>query len=391
MARNRRTTDYALPADVTSVVAAPPTNGQAQRNGNLPERGPGAAPVVAPGAPVTPEEDGPLTRMRLAMPSLTGTARACAQYVLANAWEVRGLSIREVAIRAGVSANAVNRFSCGLKYEGYRDFSQALTLDLGKILGAAYALPTSLTDAPGTSGRFGASSPPGEARVVSATGPVGSAAIPGRGTPEGVASVLARVFELEIEALQDTLRTLDVKAAERAVEALASAQDVLFIGTGAAMALSELAAYRLKVLGMRASWAGDPGAIVPEIHLLVPGDVVCAISYHGATRHIVDALEHARDRGLTTICITAVPGSAAGQRADIQLVAFGQQTALGFGQFASRVASATMLDALAAAVAWRRQDHAIAHAAELVAVMLKRNTVTAGRSSRPGAKKERAR
>jgi len=391
MARNRRTTDYAIPANTGNVVSTLATNGRARRNGDPPESvlraAPTVAPVVpvAPVAPVTPEEDGPLAHIRLAMPSLTGTASACAQYVLANAWEVRGLSIREVATRAGVSANAVNRFSRGLGYDGYRAFSQALTLELGKILGAAYALPTSLTDAPGTSGRFGAASPPG------AAGAVGGSAIPGRGTPEGVAGVLARVFELEIEALQDTLRTLDVKAAERAVEALAGAQDVLFIGTGAAMALSELAAYRLKVLGMRAYWAGEPGAIVPEIHLLAPGDVVCAISYHGATRHIVDALEHATDRGLTTICITAVPGSAAGQRADIQLVAFGQQTALGFGQFASRVASATMLDALAAAVAWRRQDRAIAHAAELVAVMLKRNTVTAGRSSRPSAKRERPR
>ena len=206
----------------------------------------------------------------------------------------------------------------------------------------------------------------------------------GVGADGDIARVVRRVFALEIEALQDTVRHLDAEAARRAVEALAGAGGVLFIGTGAAMALSELAAYRLKVLGLRASWAGDPGTILPEIHLLGPGDVLCAISYHGATRHVVEALDHARQRGLTTICLTAVPGSPAAQRADIRLVAFGQQTALGFGQFASRVAVVALLDALAAAVAWRR-DGAVAHATELVAVMQGNNTV-AERRRPAGAK-----
>ena len=333
----------------------------------------GASPSGAAGAPAAPAawgahatapvEDGPLTRIRRMLPSLTGTGRACADYVLANAWEVRGLPIADVAARAGVSPNAVNRFSRAIGYEGYRAFSQALTLELGKILGAAYALPASVTDLPGPDRTDGAATD--------------AAALAG-----GAGVVLRRVFELEIEALRDTLATLD-RAAERAVEALAEAQQVLFIGTGAAAALSELAAYRLKVLGIRAAWAADPGAIAPEIHLLAAGDVVCAISYHGATRHILESIDHARDRGLTTIGITAVPGSPIARRVDIRLVAFGQQTALGFGQFASRVASLTLLDALAAAVAWRRGDAAVTHATELVGTMQRRAELRGARAVRP--------
>jgi DNA-binding MurR/RpiR family transcriptional regulator len=306
---------------------------------------------------------------------LSGTARACAEYVLGNAWEVRRQAIAEVAVRAGVSQNAVNRFSHTLGYTGYRDFSQALALELGRILGAAYALPASVTSATSAT-----------ADEVAAGAVAGAPAVGGG----DIARVVRRVFALEIEALQDTVRHLDAEAARRAVEALAGAGGVLFVGTGAAMALSELAAYRLKVLGLRASWAGDPGIILPEIHLLGPGDVLCAISYHGATRHVVEALDHARQRGLTTICLTAVPGSPAALRADIRLVAFGQQTALGFGQFASRVAAATLLDALAAAVAWRRGDEAVAHATELVAVMQGNNTVAERRRPPAGARSRRA-
>jgi hypothetical protein len=165
------------------------------------------------GAPAAaPDEDGPLTRIRRTLPSLTGTGQACANYVQANAWELRGLPIADVAARAGVSPNAVNRLSRAIGYEGYRAFSQALTLELGRILGAAYALPASGTDLPGTD-------LPGTDR----TNGVGTDAAALAG---GAGVVLRRVFELEIEALRDTLATLD-RAAERAVEALAEAQQVL--------------------------------------------------------------------------------------------------------------------------------------------------------------------
>jgi RpiR family carbohydrate utilization transcriptional regulator len=316
--------------------------------------------------------DGPLGRIRRALPGLSGTARACAEYVLANAWEVRRQAIAEVATRAGVSPNAVNRFSRALGYQGYRDFSQALALELGRVLGAAYALPASVIEP--LQGEEGEERGEGEAGAK-------GAGESGLGGPDGaIGHLVRRVFALEIEALQDTVLHLDLEATRRAVEALAGAGGVLFVGTGAAMALSELAAYRWKVLGLRAAWAGDPGTVLPEIHLLGPGDVLCAISYYGATRHVVDALDHARRRGLTTICLTAVPGSPAAQRADVRLVAFGQQTALGFGQFASRVAAATLLDALAAAVAWCRRDEAVAHATELVEVMQRRHTVGPNRA-----------
>ena len=337
MPRNRRKTDYDAPRA-------------------LPDQ-------TQPGA-----QDGPLGRIRRALPSLTGTGRACGEHVLAHAWETRGQSIAQVAARAGVSPNAVNRFSRALGYQGYRAFSHALTLELGQILGAAYALPASVAALPGSPTAPGAGgSPP--ARGGAADGDAGN-----------VGAVLRRVFELEIEALRDTLATLD-SAAERAVEALAEAEQVLFIGTGAAAAVAELAAYRLKVLGLRAASACDPGSIAPELHLMGPGDVLCAISYHGATRHILEAIDHARDRGVTVIGITAVPGSPAARSADIRLVAFGQQTALGFGQFASRVAAATLLDALAAGVAWRRSD-AVQHATELVAMMQRRAEPSGARPSR---------
>ena len=265
----------------------------------------------------------------------------------------------------GVSQNAVNRFSRTLGYRGYREFSQALVMDLGRILGAAYSLPDSITDG---------------SLLGSGTLAVGEEG----GTTASVSSVVSWVLAQEVAALQDTVHALDGEAIERAVAALVGAQTVLFIGTGTGMTLCELAAYRLKFLGRRAAWAGEPGSILPEIHLLRPGDVVCAVSHHGVTRHVVEALDDARQRGLTTICVTAVASSPAAQRADILLTAIGSHVGLGFGQFASRMTAVALLEALTAGVAWVTRDASVPHANDLMQAIQRRNTVARGRrSTRP--------
>ena len=300
---------------------------------------------------------GTLDRIRVTRPELRGALSACATYVADNPWQVRGQSIKEVAIGAGVSRNAVHRFTRAIGYEGFRSFVQALSLDLGRVIGSAYGLPSSLV----------------------------APSVIGSGTeyaPVSVQSVIARVFELEIEALADTMRNIP-QSIERVVDALVGANEILFVGTGAAMALCELSAYRLMTLGIRANAASDPGVILPRIFLMKPGDVVFAVSYHGNTRHVNEALEDGRARGLTTVCLTAVSGSIAGSLADHELLVIGPRTAIAFGQFASRVASATMLDALAAAVAWRLDETALPHANALQTALRIRTSETRRQGTRP--------
>lgn len=294
---------------------------------------------------------GTLDRIRVARPELRGALSACATYVADNPWQVRGQSIKEVASGAGVSTNAVHRFTRAIGYDGFRSFVQALSLDLGRVIGSAYGLPSSLVAPP----------------FVACNG--------SENPSVSVQSVIARVFELEIEALADTMRNIP-RSIERVVDALVGANEILFVGTGAAMALCELTAYRLMTLGIHASAASDPGAILPRIFLMKPGDVVFAVSYHGNTRHVNEALEDGRARGLTTVCLTAVSGSIAGSLADHELMVIGPRTAIAFGQFASRVASATMLDALAAAVAWRLEETALPHANALQTALRSRTSET---------------
>src|SRR5262245_643063 len=307
-----------------------------------------AGPRVEEGA--LPSGGGPLSRVRLVLPELSDALRTCAEFVLAGPWEARGLSIYELAARAGVSTHAVSRYARRLGYRGYREFSQALATELGEIQGAAYAIPDAL---------------------------VGQ--LPDGGEPGGAAGIVARVLAVEQAALQDTLRAIDSGEVERAVAALARARRVLFVTTGAGVGVCEMAAYRLKVLGVPAAVTPDPATVIPEVHLLEPGDVVVGVSYHGYSRGVVEGLAYARERELTTICITAAAGSPAARRADVQLVVAGRAEALGLGQFSSRVATAALLEALATGLAWVRRDRAVPPAAEVTLAAQRHTSVPIGR------------
>jgi DNA-binding MurR/RpiR family transcriptional regulator len=137
---------------------------------------------------------------------------------------------------------------------------------------------------------------------------------------------------------------------------------VLLVGTGSGLPVCALAAYRLTVLGIRAVACGDPRAVVAELHLLRPGDVVFAITHHGASYQVVAALRGAGERGVAGLCLTAAAGSPAARAADVVLLTAGHEATGAAGQFASRVAAAALVEALIAAVSWRKHGGDPAHA-----------------------------
>lgn len=286
------------------------------------------APVNGSASGSVGDAVGVLARIQQRLTTLNASSRRVAEFVLTNPWQARGLSIGDLAAKAGVSINTVNRMARLLDYRGYREFAQALALDLGRILGSAYSLPVSIA-------------------AEEATGGAASAL-----------TLVSRTLALEVQAIQETVRHLDAKAVERAVRALATARAVVFAGTGSGYPVCALAAYRLVVLGVRASSSADPSAIMAEIHLLEPGDVIFAVSHHGGTRHLAQMLGHARERGLVALCLTAAPGSPVAQAADVALVTYGEtfgpEGGAVSGQFASRVVSTAVIEGLLAAATWRR-------------------------------------
>ena len=277
---------------------------------------------------------GALARLKQHLPYLKGTSQRLGAFIVENPWEARGLSINDLADRVGVSVNSVVRLTRDLGFKGYRDFSQALTLDLGKVLGGAYSLPPAVADAVQVGG--------------------------------DEVAVAIKTLTLEMLGLQDTIRHLDLNLVRRTVDVMCRATAMLFVGTGSGLSVCSLAAYRLTLLGLRAAYSGDPSTMLAELHLLSPGDVMFAVSYHGASPHLVRMLQHARGRGITTVCLTAAPGSPAARAADITLVMWGPDAHTAPEQFASRVLTVAVVEALFAAMVWKRFGSTPPHLEEVL-------------------------
>jgi RpiR family carbohydrate utilization transcriptional regulator len=282
------------------------------------ERGGYGGPDEAGGA-VPPE--GCLQGIRRIQSQLSGARRQVADEVMRDPWSVRGVSIIVLAQRAGVSENAVTRFTHALGYTGYREFSQALALDLGKSLGVYHVHPVDLVAQAGSTNAL---------------------------------DLVRRVVALEIESMQDTLASLSEPILRHVVIKLAGAGQILLIGTGTAAPLCQLLCYRLASVGIAASWTSDPMMMLAEAARLGSDDAVLAISYSGRSRDTVQALQFARGRGAETIAMTANPRGPIGDVAGTVLTIFSPAVPEGTAQFSARVAGMALLEAIATAVSVER-------------------------------------
>lgn len=296
-------------------------------------------------------DGGCLARLRQALPALDGARRKVAEQILLDPRSAQGLSIGDLARRCGVSENAVSRLTHAVGYPGYRAFSQALLVDLGRLLGVNHDQPM---------------------EVLRQTAEAG----------DGLSGLVARVFELEIAGIRDTLANLPESTLERAIGLLAGARRAVLIGTGSAAPLCQMAHYRLSNLGLGVAWASDPMVMVSEVAQLGPGDVVLGVSYSGQSRATLEVLGYARERRRTaTIALTAVAGSRIFDVADVTLLLAGPNISAGSRQFSARVAGMVLLEALATAVAVKQHGDAVPSLGELGEVQGRINNV--GRSWRP--------
>lgn len=253
------------------------------------------------------------------LPALNGTSRRVAEAITRDPWAVLGMTIYELAEISGVSLPSVTRFCRALGYPGFRDLLQALAQSLGRL------------------------------DVKDLQQPV-------TGGQPGLPGVVAAVVNRQIEALQNTLRTLDYDELEAAVTAIAGARRLTVVGSGGAYVSALGAAIKLNWAGVPAV-ATSPDLFANQLVGLDPspdGDVVIAISHQGRTRDTIATLRLAKEFGATTIAITAIAHAPITEIADIGLAVFSPARALHGTFTVAHTAELVVADILAAAVAERK-------------------------------------
>jgi RpiR family transcriptional regulator, carbohydrate utilization regulator len=258
---------------------------------------------------------GVLRSVRFHLDDLRNSEKKVALAVLDSPDTVIYQSISELAENAGVSEPTVLRFCRALGFRGYHDLKIQLAQDL-----------------------------------VPEVKNIHEDVAPG----DDAATLIRKVLNTNVIAINATLDTLDAVMVDRAVRALARARHIDFFGLGGSGAVAMDAHHKFFRLGIPCGWQSDSHMQAMSAALMTPRNVVVAISHSGSTKDIVESLEIAKASGATTIAIVSHRKSPVASLADIALCVQAKETGFKPEPMSSRIAHLCVIDVLAVGVALKR-------------------------------------
>lgn len=169
-------------------------------------------------------------------------------------------------------------------------------------------------------------------------------------------TVTEKVFKSNIRTLEDTMHVIDSESYQRAVSALVKARRIDFYGNGGSGIIALDAHHKFLRTGIPTAAYQDSHFQVMSASQLTEADVVVLISHSGTNRDILQALEVAKEHGVTTIGITTLAKSPLSKGVDIPLFTVSQETEFRSEALASRLAQLSIIDALYVNVSIARKD-----------------------------------
>lgn len=253
-----------------------------------------------------------------------------AEFIPEHAQEVVHFSLSELAERVGVSEPTVMRFCRSLGFSGWQTF---------KIHLAQATIP----QVRNIHESIEESDPPPE--------------------------LVAKVCRANIAAIEETLNVLDFKAVERAIDALAAAEKVIFHGFGGSAAVAMDAHHKFFRTSIPCEYIVDAHMAIMGAAMMNERQVFLAISHSGASRDVVEVLKVAAEAGATTIAIVSHSKSPVSKIADVTLRVAAQETDVKFEPMASRIAQLCIVDILTVGVELRHKDEFYANLAKTRAAL----------------------
>lgn len=280
-----------------------------------------------------------LLRINNKYASLTKATRRIADYLLTNYEEALYLNISEFAEKCHVSESTITKFIKTIGYKSYRDLKISLARNTTQTTEQDIIYwELSLNDKP--------------------------------------KDICRKVFNNDIDALQNTLRILDSDMLDKAAEMILKARDVVFYGIGSAVIALNNASLRFYRLGIRVFTYNDPHEQIVSASLLNSGDVAIGISNSGRSPEVVKALRIAKGSGAKTICITNYDKSPITEFADIKLFTSSKDSEEINESLQSRIAEIALIDALYICVASKMKKRALENLYKTNHVLKEHKTIT---------------
>lgn len=272
-----------------------------------------------------------LARVTDQLETLSRSERKVADVVLDRPRAVVRMTLAELSEAAGVSQPTIVRFAGTVGCDGFHDFRLQLAQNVALGIPATQSVIEADDDAETT---------------------------------------VSKVFDFSITSLDHVRRHLDVAALEAAVDTLASASHIVFVGLGASGVVATDAEQKFPLFGVPCSAPVDTHQQFLAASTASPSSVLVAISNTGRTVSILDTVRVARERGARVIAITGGPSPLA-DLSDVSLVVESLDNTDVYTPTISRLAQLVVVDVLATMVLLRR-DPAVLKDIQLMKTRLAR-------------------
>lgn len=266
--------------------------------------------------------NGGIVRLREAMPSIKPSEHKAANYILEHPEEVVQLSVKGLAERSGSSQAAIIRMCKTIGLDGFQELKVRIAGDLQMMESRKSMYQEIRPD-------------------------------------DDVGTLIHNISENNMFSIKETLHILNEADVEKAVKEIYHAKRIEFYGAAASQIIAQDAQQKFIRINRQCSAFSDTHLQLTSAVTLTNEDVAFAISYSGETRHILDAIQYAKDAGATTISLTRYGTNPLSSLADIPLYASSSESEIRSSATSSRIAQLNVIDILFTAVASMDYDESV--------------------------------
>ena len=245
-------------------------------------------------------------KIRSAYDDMGRSEKRIADYILENTPKIVELSISELASYCGSGDATVVRFARRLGFSGY----QALKLGIAAEISSSSSIDSTIEKNDSCYEIF-----------------------------------IKRINSISV-SLHNTESVLDTKQMDKAAKCIMNAKRIIIFGLGNSAAIAMDAAHKFLRLGLDAQACCDNHMQAIISSHVDKNTVAIGISHSGASRDIVEALEIAKSKNATTICITNYGNSPILSVSDIKLFTQSEETKTSILAMSSRIAQLAIFDAI---------------------------------------------
>lgn len=237
-----------------------------------------------------------------------------ANYIIANESKIPKMNVKDFAESVGTSSASIVRFAKKLGYRSFIDF---------RLSFLEYLKESS-----------------GEPTVYEAVK-----------KNDTTSDLIQKIGTGNAQAILDTIKHLDEKTIELAVDEILRANRIFFFGVGQSGLVAEDFQLKLMRIGKHTEFFKDTHSQLSASVHLRKGDLAIGISNSGESVEVVKALKKAKERGSSIITITRLGKNPVSDLADLAIRTVAEEKNMRTGAIVSRIAQLTIVDILFVGVA----------------------------------------